>query len=73
MDDAERFPPYAFVPGGPWPHPTGSPEGHSAGRGAEPVPPIPEGDWAGSPAYRRGIALFNAGFYWEAHEAWEAP
>lgn len=22
--------------------------------------------------YRRGIALFNAGMYWHAHEAWEA-
>src|SRR4051812_12839170 len=26
------LPPYAFVPGGPWPHPTGSDLGHSAGR-----------------------------------------
>src|SRR4051794_32984321 len=26
------FPPYAFVPGGPWPHPTSHPEGHSRGR-----------------------------------------
>jgi hypothetical protein len=57
----ELFPPYAFVPGGPWPHPTGAPDGHSSGRrGAEPV------------SFERGVALFNAGFYWEAHEAWEA-
>ena len=31
-DDLGPFPPYAFVPGGPWPHPTASPRGHSAGR-----------------------------------------
>ncbi len=32
-----------------------------------------EGDhWASCPAYLRGIELFNAGYYWEAHEAWEA-
>jgi predicted metal-dependent hydrolase len=22
--------------------------------------------------FRRGVALFDAGYYWEAHEAWEA-
>jgi hypothetical protein len=22
--------------------------------------------------YRRGVVLFNAGYYWEAHEYWEA-
>ena len=47
-------------------------------------PPEPEGGHAdhshadpiGSPAFLRdfrfGIDLFNHGFYWEAHEAWEA-
>jgi hypothetical protein len=25
----------------------------------------------GSPQFRRGVALFDAGYYWEAHEAWE--
>jgi hypothetical protein len=35
------------------------------------VSPI-EGDvWMGSPLYLQGIALFNGGYYWEAHEAWE--
>jgi hypothetical protein len=57
------LPPYAFVPGGPWPHPTRSPDGHSFGgrRGDAGVAPLLE-----------GIALFNAGYYWEAHEAWES-
>ncbi|MFC4637992.1 DUF309 domain-containing protein [Deinococcus hohokamensis] len=26
---------------------------------------------AGHPAWRQGAALFNAGLWWEAHEAWE--
>jgi hypothetical protein len=60
----EPFPPYAFVPGGPWPHPRGSAAG--------PLPtPVVEGAWARSDTYLRGIALFNAGYYWEAHEVWE--
>lgn len=25
-----------------------------------------------SAAYRRGFTLFNAGYYWEAHEVWES-
>jgi hypothetical protein len=66
------MPPYAFVPGGPWPHPTASPHGHGAGIPREPAPPIEPGAWERSPAYLRGIALFNAGYYWEAHESWEA-
>ena len=28
----QELPPYAFVPGGPFPHPTGSPDGHLSGR-----------------------------------------
>jgi predicted metal-dependent hydrolase len=36
------------------------------------VPPIVADAWAGSTAYLRGVSLFNAGYYWEAHEAWEA-
>ncbi|HMB05003.1 MAG TPA: DUF309 domain-containing protein [Isosphaeraceae bacterium] len=68
----EPFPPYAFVPGGPWPHPTGSPEGHSARRVERAAGPILPEDGPGSALYRRGAALFNAGYYWEAHEAWEA-
>ncbi|WP_165234210.1 DUF309 domain-containing protein [Aquisphaera insulae] len=66
------LPPYSYVPGGPWPHPTGSPQGHSWGAGREQVPPIVADDWRVSEAYLRGIELFNAGYYWEAHEAWEA-
>jgi hypothetical protein len=36
------------------------------------VAPVLDDAWADSPAYLRGVDLFNAGCYWEAHEAWEA-
>jgi hypothetical protein len=64
-------PPYSYVPGGPWPHPIGDPGGHSFGRRGEVIAPIVGDDWRGCPAYLRGVALFNDGYYWEAHEAWE--
>ena len=66
------LPPYAFVPGGPWPHPTGSPQGHSFGIAEAKARPIEGENWSVSEPFREGIALFNAGYYWEAHEAWES-
>ncbi len=40
--------------------------------GAVPAPITDDGrGWDESPLYRRGVSLFNAGYYWEAHEAWE--
>ena len=64
------FPPYAYVPGD-TPHPTRDPGGHSYGAALEiPEPPDPE-DWRACRDYLYGIDLFNHGFYWEAHEAWE--
>jgi hypothetical protein len=64
------FPPYAYVPGR-TPHPTRDPGGHSYGAELElPEPPDPE-EWRVCRAYLYGIDLFNHGFYWEAHEAWE--
>ena len=64
------LPPYAYIPGR-HPHPTRDPGGHSHGVGHEtPAAPDPE-DWRASVDYLYGIDLFNHGFYWEAHEAWE--
>lgn len=64
--DADTLPDYAYVPGGPFPHPNRS------GRPAKtPGVPIAGDDWRGSPLYRRGWQLFDAGYYWETHEAWE--
>jgi uncharacterized protein len=66
----EPLPPYPHVPGV-TPHPVSDPRGHSHGRRAErPAPPDP-GRWQSCRAYLRGVDLFNHGFYWEAHEAWE--
>lgn len=66
------LPPYAFVPGGPWPHPTGSPEGYSFGITEPKARAIEDDNWHASDEFRAGVSLFNAGYYWEAHEAWES-
>jgi hypothetical protein len=67
----ESLPPYSYVTGR-FPHPTRDPAGHSFG--AVPVPcPVPDPDrWRGSRHYLYGLDLFNHGYYWEAHEVWEA-
>ena len=64
------LPPYAYQPGR-TPHPTRDPGGHSYGEGSEtPAPPDPA-EWRACRDYLYGIDLFNHGYYWEAHEAWE--
>lgn len=64
------FPAYAYLPGRN-PHPTRDPEGHSHGAVThDPQPPDPE-NWRACRDYLYGIDLFNHGYYWEAHEAWE--
>jgi hypothetical protein len=64
------LPPYAHVPGR-TPHPVSDPAGHSFGHSPEPPPALHPQRWQESRAYLRGIDLFNAGYYWEAHETWE--
>ncbi len=65
------FPPYRFLPGQ-TPHPTRDPAGHSYN-----TPPVhlasfdPEA-WYRCEEYLYGVDLFNHGYWWEAHEAWEA-
>ena len=71
-EPGDPLPPYAFVPGGPWPHPASSPEGHAFGAPQETPAPIDPKHWNASTLYVRGFTLFNAGYYWEAHEAWES-
>ncbi len=66
----EPFPPYTFVPGR-TPHPVSDPRGHSHGKVPERPPPLDPANWQASRAFLRGIDLFNHGYYWEAHEAWE--
>lgn len=53
------------------PHPTRHPDGHSYRRPPRPQVALDPADWRGNAEYRNGFALFNHGYYWEAHEAWE--
>lgn len=65
------LPPYSYVTGR-FPHPLRDPAGHSFGVEPEPCPPPESERWHECLAYLRGLDLFNHGYYWEAHEAWEA-
>lgn len=60
------FPRYAYLPGR-GPHPVRDPEGHSYG-----LQPAPAAASLDSEEFAWGQDLFNHGYYWEAHEAWEA-
>lgn len=59
------FPAYAYLPGR-QPHPVRDPAGHSYQ--IQPAQVIPS---LGSDEFVWGEDLFNHGYYWEAHEAWE--
>lgn len=63
------LPAYAYRPGRD-PHPTRDPRGHSFAAAAEPPPPLGAA-WRRSDDYLYAVDLFNAGYYWEAHEALE--
>lgn len=65
------LPPYSYVPGF-TPHPVSDPQGHMFGYAPAPAPPLNSRDWSRSAEYLHGVDLFNHGFYWEAHEAWES-
>ncbi len=67
----EPFPPYAFVPGR-FPHPTSDPAGHSFGKTVPPPSKAEPDQWQQCRPYLYGIDLFNAGYYWESHVAWES-
>ncbi len=41
------------------------------GRRAELPVPLDPMQWSSNRTYLYGIDLFNAGYYWEAHETWE--
>ena len=57
------LPPYTYIPGRS-PHPISDPAGHSYGARADSQASIRDG-------FEHGLKLFNHGYYWEAHEAWE--
>lgn len=65
-----EFPPYRFLPGV-HPHPLRDPAGHSYAQ-----PQAPRADWsidawATLTEWLWGVDLFNAFYFWEAHESWE--
>ena len=65
------LPAYAFVPRR-FPHPHSDPHGHRFGHDF-PAAHVPDPErWADSLHYLVGLDLFNHGYYWEAHEAWES-
>ena len=66
------FPPYTYVPGSGTPHPVSDSRGHMHGIThviPEPLDPL---HWPECETYLYAVDLFNHGFYWEAHEAWES-
>ncbi len=65
------FPPYRYLPTVN-PHPGIHPEGHSYGREEPKVKFSPPQEWKKNEAYLYGVDLYNHGFWWEAHEAWES-
>ncbi len=64
------LPPYSYVTGL-LPHPTSDPRGHSFGHAEPAAQPLDPSSWPTNANYLYAIDLFNHGFYWEAHEAWE--
>jgi len=67
-----EFPAYRFVPGQE-PHPTRDPAGHSYQAAAPYQESLDAACWAQCQSYLFGVDLFNHGYWWEAHEAWEGP
>jgi uncharacterized protein len=67
----QPLPPYAYWPGR-TPHPTRDPDGHSYRAAIALVRCPDQRNWRGCREYLYGIDLFNHGYYWEAHEAWES-
>ena len=65
------FPRYAFLPGRD-PHPTRDPRGHSHGTAEIRPEYLPPERWQENEPYLFGVDLYNHGFLWEAHEAWES-
>lgn len=64
------FPPYRFIPGEN-PHPTQDPLGHSFGQKREEGIRIFPERWKVNETYLLGVDLYNYGYWWEAHEAFE--
>lgn len=66
-----QFPAYTHIPGV-TPHPTTDPRGHSFGVAHTECSPPEWSSLSECELFKIGCLLFNAGYYWEAHEAWES-
>lgn len=67
------LPPYGYVPGHGLPHPVNDPAGHLYGaRGSAHEQLISNAPLTENVRWLYALDLFNAGFYWEAHEVWES-
>ena len=66
-----NFPKYAFVPGR-HPHPVNDPAGHAFAQTAPAVPPLDPQRPRERMEFLYAVDLFNHGYFWEAHEAWES-
>ena len=62
------LPAYTFIPGSTTPHPYRHPEGHSYKKKGPTSRPLSDDAWADNRSFLMAIDLFNAGYYWEAHE-----
>lgn len=67
---SQPFPPYPFLPGRD-PHPVRDPKGHSYGQEEPPRAYMEPERWRENEDYLFGVDLYNHGYLWEAHEAWE--
>jgi len=65
------FPRYRYLPGQ-TPHPTRDPDGHSYGRPEPALEHFDPSGWQDCAEYLYAIDLLNHGYWWEAHEAFEA-
>ena len=65
------LPPYSYVPGL-FPHPFSDPRGHSFAQPLQAPESFDPAAWNESREFLYAIDLFNHGYYWEAHETWEA-
>jgi hypothetical protein len=65
------LPLYRYVPGRS-PHPRRDPRGHSYGRPEPKASAVDPSRWRDHRTYLAGIDLYNLGYFWECHEAFEA-
>jgi predicted metal-dependent hydrolase len=71
-DDSDApLPAYTYVPGGPWPHPNRAVREYWNTDASSRRERLRANESSWRAVFQRGVELFNAGYYWEAHEVWE--